>query len=318
MQISVVIPAHNAAATISATIESVLAQTVVPCEILVLDDGSTDDTLDHLQAYEPRITVFRQSNNGVAHARNFLCKQSRGDLIAFLDADDIWHPTYLDTQLKVIEKHPGAVAYFTEHENLIGYENHVWVAQSAGYPTVSEVINPSEFIKRYSRTPLSFQMSCCCVPQKVLKQIGERPFPVCVSGADDTYLHNILPLFGSVVYTPVALVAYRITGSSISANRLRMSLLVVDAFKMLEELYAKADDLVLYDVFKSVFASRRRNCGKFLMGAGKVADARRHFWESVKTSANLKSIAKSLVLLLLTCIPRFSQPAWPSSQRRIA
>ena len=318
MQISVVIPAHNAAATISATIESVLAQTVVPCKFWFWTMGAQTTHLIICKPMSLELPCFGNPTMVLRTHVIFSVSSREGDLIAFLDADDIWHPTYLDTQLKVIEKHPGAVAYFTEHENLIGYENHVWVAQSAGYPTVSEVINPSEFIKRYSRTPLSFQMSCCCVPQKVLKQIGERPFPVCVSGADDTYLHNILPLFGSVVYTPVALVAYRITGSSISANRLRMSLLVVDAFKMLEELYAKADDLVLYDVFKSVFASRRRNCGKFLMGAGKVADARRHFWESVKTSANLKSIAKSLVLLLLTCIPRFSQPAWPSSQRRIA
>jgi glycosyltransferase involved in cell wall biosynthesis len=317
MKISVVIPAYNAAATVEATLNSVFAQTMPPYEILIFDDGSTDNTPAILESFKSRARVFRQTNHGVAYARNFLCKQAGGDVVAFLDADDIWHPLYLETQCKAIEKHPEAVAYFTEHENLVGYENYKWETQLTGLSTISEVINPLEFVKRYDRTPLSFQMSCCCVPQKVLKGIGREPFPVRISGADDTYFHNLLPLFGPVAYTPAPLVAYRITSSSISANRLRMSSLVVDAFKMLEEHYMASGDAKLYDAFKLVFASRRRNCGKFLMGVARTQDARNQFVASVKITRHPAAIIKSLVLLFLTFIPRVLQLQWPSSYRPV-
>lgn len=315
MKISVVIPAYNAAATIEATLNSVLAQTLSPHEILVFDDGSTDRTPAILESFQSRVRVFRQTNHGVAYARNFLCEQAKGNVIAFLDADDVWHPSYLETQCGVMEKHPEAVAYFTEHENLVGYGECIWKIQSVNFPTDSEVINSLDFIKRYDRTPLCFQMSCCCIPQAVLKKIGSEPFPIGISGADDTYLHNMLPLLGSVVYTPTPLVGYRITNSSISANRLGMSLRVVSAFKILEEGYRAANRPALYDAYKLVFASRRRNCGKFLMGAGRKPEAREQFLLAAGTSWNAASVAKSLGLYCLTLFPSPLQPRWPASQR---
>src|SRR5258708_3302796 len=99
MKISVVIPAYNGARTIGATLNSVLKQTVQPDEILVLNDGSTDDTAVVLEQYQ-NITVLDQENRGVAHARNVLSQQSTGDLVAFLDQDDLWHPRYLEVQLR--------------------------------------------------------------------------------------------------------------------------------------------------------------------------------------------------------------------------
>jgi glycosyltransferase involved in cell wall biosynthesis len=315
MKISVVIPAYNAAMTIEATLNSVLAQAMSPYEILVFDDGSTDDTSVILESFKSRVRVFKQTNHGVAFARNFLCEQASGDIIAFLDHDDVWHPSYLETQSKVIERHPGAIAYFTEHENLIGYENYMWEVQSAGRPTVSEVVNPSDFILRYSKAPMSYQISCCCVPRKVLKQIGKEPFPVSISGADDVYMHNILPLFGPIVYTPIPLVVYRITSSSISVNRLKMVLLSAGVCKLLEERYVAANDSVLYDAFKLLYASRLRNCGKYLMGAARTQDARGQFWNSIKITKRSASMIKSLILLLLTYMPKRLQPQWPLSYR---
>ena len=104
MKICVIIPAYNASATIDATIQSVLDQTHLADEILVVDDGSTDDTFARLSAYGSKIKVFRQPNQGVACARNFLCHQATGDLVAFLDADDVWHPDYLKTQFNQFEQ----------------------------------------------------------------------------------------------------------------------------------------------------------------------------------------------------------------------
>ena len=228
MKFSVIIPAYNAAKTIAATLDSVLAQTVVPFEILVFDDGSTDNMAVILASYKPRVTVFSQSNQGAAHARNFLCAQAQGDILAFLDADDLWHPCYLKAQKQMIEKHPDAVAHFTEHENIVGLGDFKWPKGADCQPINPELIQPAVFIKRYNETPLSFQMSCMCVRKSVPSQLGPEPFRVTV--ADDTFFHTSLPLLGPVAHTTARLVAYRINESSLSSNRLRMSVLVVDDY----------------------------------------------------------------------------------------
>lgn len=91
---SVVIAAYNAARTIAETIDSVLAQTCQDFEIVVVDDGSTDETLKIVLGYaerEERIFVVSQTNQGVSAARNRGVSLARGHLIAFLDADDVWH-----------------------------------------------------------------------------------------------------------------------------------------------------------------------------------------------------------------------------------
>lgn len=315
MKFSVIIPAYNAAKIIRATLEAALAQTVVPCEILVFDDGSTDDTAAILESYKPRVKIFRQPNQGVANARNFLCGQAQGDILAFLDADDLWHPRYLEVQSKLIQEYPNAVGYFTEHENLVGYENHNWQNGSANMAVAPELISPENFIVRYDRTPLSFQMSCFCLRKSVLAKLGDEPFPVAVSGADDTYLHNILPLLGSVLHTAGSFVAYRIIPSSISANRLSMALSVVNVFEMLQEKYRRDASRSLYQTFKTVFASRRRNCGKYLMGAGRTMEARKQFLLAARESNNPASVIKSIGQYGLSHLPRRLQPHWPAKQR---
>jgi glycosyltransferase involved in cell wall biosynthesis len=313
MKISVLIPAYNASATIRATLDAALEQTLPPAEILVLDDGSTDETHDILQTYGSRITPFRQSNRGAAQARNFLCKQARGEVLAFLDSDDIWHPHYLDVQQQMRRECPSAIAWFTDHENFFGSGKPEWQPGLTSRPIQPELLAPETFIRRYDETPLSFQMSCFCVRKAELARLGVEPFRV--SGAEDTFLHNWLPLLGPVGRTSAPLVGYRIHESSLSSNRLRVSLLVVDAFLLLEPFYRATTDPVLYRTFKKVFASRRRNCGKYLMGAGRISEARNQFLRASGTAPNPASMAKSLGLYASTLLPGSMQPRWPAGQR---
>jgi glycosyltransferase involved in cell wall biosynthesis len=100
--ISVVIPCHNASAFIGRTLETACAQTYRNLEILVVDDGSTDDTVELIRArmaVDDRIRLIRQPNLGVAAARNRAMTEARGDLIAPLDADDLWHPEKIRQQV---------------------------------------------------------------------------------------------------------------------------------------------------------------------------------------------------------------------------
>lgn len=104
--VSIVIPIFNRAATIGRAIESCLAQTCERYEILLVDDGSSDDLDTALRPFldgDPRIRLVRHAaNQGVSAARNTGVREAKGDLIAFLDSDDAWHPTKLETQLAAV------------------------------------------------------------------------------------------------------------------------------------------------------------------------------------------------------------------------
>ena len=109
-RVSVVIPAHNAAATVVESMRSALAQTVTAVELIVVDDGSTDGTasiVHRSQQDDPRIALIRLDENvGLSGARNVGIHVARGKWIALLDSDDVWLPEKLEHQLAFAEEHP--------------------------------------------------------------------------------------------------------------------------------------------------------------------------------------------------------------------
>ncbi len=109
--VSVLVPCYNAGAWVSATLDSVLAQTYRPLEIIVVDDGSTDDSAAVLQRYAARgVTVVRQGNQGQTAALNRALQLARGDFVQYLDADDLLHPAKVELQVARLENRPDAVA----------------------------------------------------------------------------------------------------------------------------------------------------------------------------------------------------------------
>ena len=103
--ISVIIPTFNRVEFISEAIDSVLSQTYSNFEIIVVDDGSTDNTKQLLTKYGSRITYDFQENKGVSSARNKGLDIAKGEWIAFLDSDDIWLPEKLSLQMQDLEQH---------------------------------------------------------------------------------------------------------------------------------------------------------------------------------------------------------------------
>ena len=111
-KVSVIIPAHNDARHLRECLDSVLAQDV-PVEVIVVDDGSEDDTASILASYGDRVKAIRQANAGAGAARNAGMNIASGEFIAFLDADDVWLPGKLRHQVDVLQQRPRAGFVFT-------------------------------------------------------------------------------------------------------------------------------------------------------------------------------------------------------------
>jgi len=107
--VSVVIPTFNRAWAVERAVDSVLEQDYRPFELIIVDDGSTDQTSDILARYGDQLTVVCQENRGVSAARNSGIVRAKGDLIAFLDSDDYWKPQKLTVQVDFFTFHPDAL-----------------------------------------------------------------------------------------------------------------------------------------------------------------------------------------------------------------
>ncbi len=134
--ISVIIPTYNRGWIIEEAIESVLSQIFTDFELIVVDDGSTDNTPDILKSY-PEIKVIRQKNRGVSAARNTGVKASKGKFVAFLDSDDLWLPEKLQKQASFFEENPSAKICQTEE---------IWVRNGVRVNPKKKHLKPSGMI----------------------------------------------------------------------------------------------------------------------------------------------------------------------------
>lgn len=171
-KISVVIPLYNKAPHIQRTLDSVVAQNISDFDIVVIDDGSTDNGAEIVERInDSRIRLFRQENRGVSAARNRGIREAQSDLIAFLDADDEWEPDHLATLLFLQREFPEAGAFTTAYK--IFEDNG-----KASYPNFAEIPSApwSGLIPNYIRSsalgPLPVNSSVVAVPRSVFDQVG--------------------------------------------------------------------------------------------------------------------------------------------------
>ncbi len=126
--VTAVIPAYNAKRWVGEAVRSVLAQTYRPVELIVVDDGSTDQTGDAVRAFGAAARYVRQENSGVSLARNLGASEGHGEFIAFLDADDAWAPHKVETQVRRLLERPTAV---------VSFMSSVFVNEGTGVETVN-------------------------------------------------------------------------------------------------------------------------------------------------------------------------------------
>jgi glycosyltransferase involved in cell wall biosynthesis len=127
MTVSVIIPAYNVDNSLQRCVDSVLAQTYVDFDIVVVDDGSTDKTRDIARGLGEKITLIEQNNQGQAVARNVGVQSSTGKFVAFLDADDYWEPQFLEKTVAFLESRTELDAVLTAWTKIIDHDHSVLV-----------------------------------------------------------------------------------------------------------------------------------------------------------------------------------------------
>jgi glycosyltransferase involved in cell wall biosynthesis len=140
VKVTVIIPTYNYGAFIEESISSVFNQTRLPDEIIVVNDGSTDNTSEVLNKYsDKQISVITTTNQGVSAARNTGLDNASGDVIAFLDADDRWFPDMLDRQIKLIETDPEIVCVFSNFIRFNNWNTEKLSDQFLYYPELQKI-----------------------------------------------------------------------------------------------------------------------------------------------------------------------------------
>lgn len=266
--ISVVIPLYNKEASIAHTLECVLAQTYQDYEVVVVDDGSTDNSAAIVAQFkDSRIRLVRQPNGGVSAARNTGIREARGKYIAFLDADDEWEITYLETQHDLVIGYPECAVFCVGYK--FRYDNG-----RLSNPLINHLPFKEELgvLNNYFQVASDSHPPICTISVMVkkdsLQSIGG--FPVGIAQGEDLLTWTKLALRNKIAYSKKQLAIYNLRSTHSSANapllKVKKEDLVGDALK---ELYTKNKEVDCFDKYLSRWHKIRsiyalRNCQRLL------------------------------------------------------
>lgn len=296
---SVIIPVYNGEKFIDNAINSVMSQTYSDWELIIVNDGSYDDTINVLTKYEDneKIKVINQKNGGVSVARNNGFSHSKGDYIAFLDADDVWNNDHLSVMADLIAKYPDAGLYgtFTRTELV----NGDIIDKAEFFEGREDTVYLEDFFKEYSKDKSAkmFTVITTCISKEAYIKSGG--FPEGCKIGEDLELSLVV-----AAYYPVVL-SSKATATYIKENSIATSTKSFDPewgfFERVKELYADENiPLIKRENLKKVmewFSMRR--CRHYII------DGERKKALKVYKALNKKLISKKdlLINILLLILP---------------
>lgn len=247
---TVVIATHNGEAFLEATLQSVMAQSVGPLQVLVCDDGSSDGTPEMLARWSGRLSVITQQNRGVSAARNAGAARARAPFIAFLDHDDLWEPQLMERQLAALAARPDCALAYADS----------WIIDDSG----ARHGRRGQFLDyRAGNVHLDLlagnfiPIETTVMPTAVFRALGGFRSDLCF--LEDYELFLRLSQRWPVTFSAEPLARYRIHSSNLS---LRREALLAEWVDLLDELQAQPD---------RASAERARISGERARRAGEVA-----------------------------------------------
>lgn len=197
LKISVVIPLYNKEKTVSSTLDSVLKQTYTNFEVIIINDGSTDNSVEKIMIYyDDRILLLHQKNGGAAAARNLGIEKANGELIAFLDADDYWFPNHLEEIAKIYIDFPNCGLYCSRYRMKLSKSKIISIDYK---PEIEDLYRG--IVKDYFKSSLNYRIgltSAVCIPKTVLEKFN---FNTSVSSGQDTELFTKIAIEYPVALT---------------------------------------------------------------------------------------------------------------------
>lgn len=209
--VSVIIPSYNYGRYVGQAVDSALAQTYPAIEVIVVDDGSTDDTRERLAAYGNRIRYVHQQNQGLSAARNTGIREAKGDYLAFLDSDDAFHPHKLELQMAYLRTHPETDLIATD---MFSDDKIVWCPVDAAHVPATSVSLEAMAIKP------RFAPSSVVAHRKCFDAVGV--FDTTLRSVEDRDMWLRIASQFNMVRLDIPLTWYRVTPGSMSSHPERM------------------------------------------------------------------------------------------------
>lgn len=210
--ISVIIPLYNKEAGIATALRSVLAQTYQDFEIVVVDDGSTDNGATIVeQNYDPRIRLIRQANAGVSAARNRGIAEAKGEYVAFLDADDEWMPGFLEEIVALQQEFPECKAQATNYTFCSNGVKSSTILRKIPFNSKRGVLTNYFEVASCSHPPVC--SICVCIERKLLQEIGG--FPVGIKSGEDLLTWARIAVHTHWAYSRKVLAQYNVEQVSV-------------------------------------------------------------------------------------------------------
>ena len=270
--ISIIIPVYNGEKTIKETIQSVLGQTFADFELIVINDGSQDSTLEVVSSIsEPRLKVFSYPNAGVSASRNRGIAQAKGEYISFIDADDLWTPDKLETQLTALQAHPEAA---------VAYSWTDWIDESGEFLRPgSHITNNGDVYAKLLFRDFVGSGSNPLIRTQALEEVGG--FNESLTPAADWDMWLRLAASNKFVCVPSAQILYRVSPRSMSTNVWRME---TESLQIIEQAFAQAPESIAH-LKRQVMAERYKYLTlKTIEGPPerrKGLTAVRFFWQAI-------------------------------------
>lgn len=232
--ITVVIPVYNGEKTIRETIQSVFNQSLSDLELLVINDGSTDSTLEIAsQIQDERLKVYTYPNAGLAASRNRGISLAKSEYISFIDADDLWTPDKLESQLKALQKNPEAAVVYSwtdwidESSQLLGKGSH-----NTQQGEVLPQLLLNDFVANGSN---------CLIKMQAFREVGG--FDETLTAVEDWDMWLRLAERYQFVAVPSPHILYRVTSNSMSFNVWGME---AASLQIIEKAFASAPQSLQY------------------------------------------------------------------------
>ncbi|MGI8640395.1 MAG: glycosyltransferase family 2 protein [Pyrinomonadaceae bacterium] len=270
--VSVIIPNYNKGHYLAEAINSALAQTYRDTEIIVIDDGSTDNSDEVLRSYGKQIKWFKQKNSGVSHARNRGIKESQGEYLAFLDSDDLWQPTKLEKQVALLDANSDIGLCYVGVERIDEDSKSLNYIEANAYPDYCEALLLYSCI-------VSGSCSSAMIRRRIINETNG--FDTNFTNYEDWEFWLRLSLMTKFAPIPEFLVKYRVIKGSASFNNTKI--IEQNVIDILTKFFSLPN---LPEKYKAIKNKSYSNNWIILSGdylyAGKYADSLRCLWNGFR------------------------------------